>query len=204
MTSTVLDLHPLTARMLAELELTPDAAGDTGPDRVLALATAHFMAHERVDMGALAREAGVGRVTLYRWFGDREGLLARVMWTLSRQCLEWLARQDEPTLDHTLASVRSFMEVTSSYPPLLRFMSAEPAVALRAMLEPTSPLVSALADWARERLELAGLGGDDAGAAELAAVLVSVTSTYCWARVIAGGQADIDGAMRAVRVLLRT
>ena len=204
MTSTWIDVQPLTVRMLGELVLVPDpVAAATGSERVLALATARFMAEERVDMGALAREAGVGRVTLYRWFGDREGLLARVMWVLSRQCLAWLAEQEEPTLDHTLASVRSFMEVTSGYPPLRRFMAAEPAVALRAMLDPASPLVVALTDWACERLESAGIGKDGPSADELAGVLVSMTSTYCWARVIAGGEADIDGAMRAVRVLLR-
>ena len=215
MTSVATELHPLTLRMLGELTLRPDG-GETatsGPDHAVALATAHFMALERVDMGALAREAGVGRVTLYRWFGDRESLLARVMWSLSRQCLRWLAAQSEPTLDHTLGSVRAFMEVTRAYPPLRHFMDAEPAVALRAMLEPTSPLVAALTDWAEERLTKAGFGAELAGtsglgpsgpgADELADVLVSVTSTYCWARVIAGGEADIDGAMRAVRVLLR-
>lgn len=209
MPSASVDLHPLTLRMLASLTIRADGGVSpaTGPDRAIALATAHFMALERVDMGALAREAGVGRVTLYRWFGDRESVIARVMWALSRQCLAWLADQDEPTLDHTLASVQSFMEVTSTYPALRHFMDAEPAVALRAMLEPTSPLVSSLTAWAEEQLIRAGIGTGTAPheprADELAGVLVSVTSTYCWARVIAGGEADIDGAMRAVRVLLR-
>jgi len=198
--------HPLTLRMLDELVLTPDAGlTGSGPDRALSLATSRFMARERVDMGRLAQRAEVGRVTLYRWFGDREGLLARVMWVLSRQCLAWLVEQDEPTPEHTLASVQVFMEVTSAYPPLRHFMAHEPAVALRSMLEQTSPLVESLTEWATDRLTAAHFG--EAGgptAAELADVLVSLTSTYCWARVIAGGEADIAGAMRAVRVLLRS
>jgi hypothetical protein len=49
-----------------------------------------------------------------------------------------------------------------------------------------------------------GDGDASAGANELAEVLVSVTSTYCWARIVAGSEADVAGAMRAVRVLLRT
>jgi len=202
---TVAGLHPLTLRMLDDLVMHADAGlGDSGPDRVLALATERFMAEERIDMGALAREAGVGRVTLYRWFGDREALLARVMWLLSRQALAWLAHQEPATPEHVLASVRSFMEITSSYPPLQHFMAAEPAVALRSMLDPASPLVESLSDWAEEQLTLAGFDQRPGPRAhELAGVLVSVTSTYCWALAIAGGSADIDGAMRAVRVLLR-
>lgn len=204
MTARATGPHPLTLRMLEELELRPEVEDGAVSDGVLGLATARFMAGERVDMGALAREAGVGRGTLYRWFGDREGLLAQVMWVLSRQCLVWLAVQGEPTLTHSLASVESFMEVTSAYPPLRTFMRAERAVALRTMLEPNSPLVAALTAWTQERLEAAGVGeGEGPRADELAGVLVSMTSTYCWARVIAGGEADIEGAMRAVRVLLR-
>lgn len=204
MSPVVTEVHPLTLRMLDELTLTAGGpTPDSNAERAVELATSHFMALERIDMRTLAAEVGVSRVTLYRWFGDRESLLARVMWVLSQQCLAWLAAQSEPTLEHTLASVQSFMEVTSAYPPLQRFMAAEPAVALRSMLEPSSPLVIALTDWARERLALAGVGAVGPSADELAGVLVSMTSTYCWARVIAGGEADIDGAMRAVRVLLR-
>ncbi len=202
---TAVGAQALLERMLAELELRADAGlGDTGPDRALALATRRFMAQERVDMGALARDAGVGRGTLYRWFGDREGLLARVMWSLSRQTLAWLADQRPPSRTHVLDSVEAFMGITSAYPPLQHFMANEPAVALRSMLEPTSPLVESLTEWAEEQLSRAAFAGTPGPTAhELAEVLVSMTSTYCWARAIAGGTADIDGAMRAVRVLLR-
>jgi AcrR family transcriptional regulator len=204
-TPAVTEPHPLTGRLMTELRMQPDAGlGDSGADRVLALATARFMAQRRVDMGMLAREAGVGRVTLYRWFGDRETLLARVLWVLSRQALAWLAARDDPTPAHTLASVQVFMEVTNAYPPLRHFLATEPAAALRIMLDPGSPLVESLTGWAADRLTTAGFGASgDPGADELAGVLVSMTSTYCWARVIAGGEADIAGAMRAVRMLLR-
>lgn len=189
------------------LRLRPEEMlGSTAVDRVVAAAARHFLAEERVDMRSLAVELGIGRTTLYRWFGDREQLLARVMWVLSEQTLEWLATQaplDEKR--NILVTVEAFMEVTSTFPPLLTFMNAEPAAALRTLLEPTSPLVRSLAMWAAPRLAEAGFGVDRRGpsANELAEVLVSVTSTYCWARIIAGGEADVSGAMRAVRVLLR-
>jgi AcrR family transcriptional regulator len=48
-------------------------------DEVLALARAHFLDCRRVDVQAIAAECGVGRATVYRWFGSREGLLAEAM-----------------------------------------------------------------------------------------------------------------------------
>ncbi|MFL6060656.1 MAG: QsdR family transcriptional regulator, partial [Marmoricola sp.] len=102
-------------------------------------------------------------------------------------------------------TIEAFMRVTSEFAPLQRFLAAEPTLALRALLEPDAPLVVALGDWATDRLTAAGYGQPPGPAArELAEVMVSVTSTYCWARIIAGGQADVDSAMRAVRVLLRS
>ncbi len=198
---------PLVDLLQQTLRLQPDQMlGTSEVDRVVAAAAEHFLAEERVDMRSLAQELGIGRTTLYRWFGDREHLLGRVLWVLSEQTLEWLAAQ-APLEEkrNVLVNVEAFMEVTSTFPPLLTFMSAEPAVALRTLLEPTSPLVRSLALWTAPRLADAGYGVDRRGpsATELAEVLVSVTSTYCWARVIAGGEADVSGAMRAVRVLLR-
>src|SRR4051812_44544571 len=42
-----------------------------------------FLRGDRVDMGVLAGELGVGRATLYRWVGDRDQLLGEVMWSVA-------------------------------------------------------------------------------------------------------------------------
>ncbi|RNL63157.1 hypothetical protein EFK50_15745 [Nocardioides marmoriginsengisoli] len=197
----------LAMQLQRELRVTPGGAdGATTPEIVLATATRQFLAGQRIDMQILALEAGVSRATLYRWYGDRERLVGQVLWNLSRQALQWLADQSEPgDTEHALDTIAAFMQVTSEFQPLRRFLAAEPTLALRALLEPDAPLVVALGDWATDRLTLAGYGSDPAGPnpRELAEVLVSVTSTYCWARIIAGGEADVAAAMRAVRVLLR-
>lgn len=185
---------------------TSEPEGGATPEVALAVATQHFLEGKRVDMQILALEVGVGRATLYRWFGDREKLIGQVLWNLSRQALVWLAEQSEPgDTEHALETIEAFMRVTSEFAPLQRFLAAEPTLALRALLEPDAPLVVALGDWATDRLTAAGYGQPPGPAPrELAEVMVSVTSTYCWARIIAGGQADVDSAMRAVRVLLRS
>jgi AcrR family transcriptional regulator len=196
----------LAARLQRELRVEAGEVGDfPSPAAVLAVATQHFLDGQRIDMQVLAAETGVARATLYRWFGDRERLIGQVLWVLSRQALEWFAVQERPDeIEHVFSSVEAFMRVTSAFEPLRRFLAAEPALALRALLEPDAPLVVSLNEWATDRLTAAGIGKPPGPSPrELAEVLVSVTSTYCWARVIAGGEADVDSAMRAVRTLLR-
>lgn len=200
----------LATQLQRELRVHADPAvtgAFPSPSSVLGVATQHFLDGQRIDMQVLAAETGVARATLYRWFGDRERLIGQVLWVLSRQALEWIAIQKRSDdADHVLRSVEAFMRVTADFAPLRRFLVAEPALALRALLEPEAPLVVSLNEWATERLAAAGFGKDPAGptARELGEVLVSVTSTYCWARIVAGGEPDVDSAMRAVRVLLRT
>jgi AcrR family transcriptional regulator len=48
-------------------------------EEVLAVARAHFLDCRRIDVQAIAAECGVGRATVYRWFGSREGLIGEAM-----------------------------------------------------------------------------------------------------------------------------
>lgn len=50
-------------------------------DDVLRAARAQFLAGARVDVTIVARELGLGRATIYRWFGSREQLLADIIAT---------------------------------------------------------------------------------------------------------------------------
>jgi AcrR family transcriptional regulator len=56
-------------------------------DEVLALATERFLAAERVDMQAIARELGLARATMHRWFGTRELLLGETLANLAEERL---------------------------------------------------------------------------------------------------------------------
>jgi AcrR family transcriptional regulator len=46
---------------------------------VLALATRGYLRGARVDLQAIAAELGLGRTTIYRWFGSRDALLGEVL-----------------------------------------------------------------------------------------------------------------------------
>lgn len=46
---------------------------------VLGLARQQYLDGQRVDLTVLARELGLGRATIYRWFGSRDGVLGEVI-----------------------------------------------------------------------------------------------------------------------------
>ena len=46
---------------------------------VLAAAMHRYLRGRRVDVQAIAAELGLGRTTIYRWFGSREGLIGEVL-----------------------------------------------------------------------------------------------------------------------------
>src|ERR1022692_3320303 len=46
---------------------------------VLRVARAQYLAGQRVDLTIVARSLGLGRATIYRWFGSREQLLGEVI-----------------------------------------------------------------------------------------------------------------------------
>src|SRR5688572_1307822 len=64
-------------------------------DDVLGAAMHRYLRGRRIDVHAVATEVGVGRTTIYRWFGSREGLIGEV-----------LVRAAEPLLDDARARAR--------------------------------------------------------------------------------------------------
>jgi AcrR family transcriptional regulator len=46
---------------------------------VIAMARSQYLAGERVDLTVIARRLGLGRATIYRWFGSRDALLGEII-----------------------------------------------------------------------------------------------------------------------------
>jgi len=90
---------------IAEINL-PATAATEGPSRsrrrgrpatasrddVLAAVTELYLEGQRVDITVVAARLGLGRATIYRWFGSREALLGEV---IARQ-LELLVARKRP------------------------------------------------------------------------------------------------------------
>jgi AcrR family transcriptional regulator len=57
-------------------------------EAALGLATERFVTAQRVDIQAIARELGLARATMHRWFQTREALLGELLATLAEQRLQ--------------------------------------------------------------------------------------------------------------------
>jgi AcrR family transcriptional regulator len=62
-------------------------------EAALALARRRFLACERVDVQAIARELGLARATMHRWFGTREVLLGEMLAELAEERLQAIRRR---------------------------------------------------------------------------------------------------------------
>jgi AcrR family transcriptional regulator len=62
-------------------------------EAALALARKRFLAGERIDVQAIAREIGVARATMHRWFQTRDALLGEVLATLAEERVAALRRE---------------------------------------------------------------------------------------------------------------
>ena len=93
-------------------------------DDVLHLALNRYLHGERVDVQAIAAELGLGRTTIYRWFGSREGLID-----------ETVARAAEPLFDEARAGAkgRGGDALLDTFDRINRALAAAPA--LRTFLE---------------------------------------------------------------------
>jgi AcrR family transcriptional regulator len=83
---------------MTAVELPPPRRGRrpaASRDDVLEAALYRYLRGGRIDVQAIAAELGLGRTTIYRWFGSRDGLIGEVV-----------VRAAEPLFDEARASAR--------------------------------------------------------------------------------------------------
>ena len=91
---------------------------------VLRAALHRYLHGRRIDVRAIAAELGLGRTTIYRWFGSREGLVGETVW-----------RAAEPLFDQGRADARGTggRALLDTFDRINRGLEAAPA--LRRFLE---------------------------------------------------------------------
>jgi AcrR family transcriptional regulator len=78
-------------------------------EAALKLATERFLAGERIDVQAIARELGLARATMHRWFQTRELLLGEVLGALAEERLMATRAQV------TASGARALLETLDSF-----------------------------------------------------------------------------------------
>jgi AcrR family transcriptional regulator len=177
------------------------------PAAVFRIAQRMYLQGRRLDMQAIASEAGVSRATLYRWTGPREQLLSDVLWSLSNEIFEQ-AKADHPAhtgAERLLAIFRQHVGALVRARPLHVFLQQETHAALRILtsrdggVQPRT--VASLAALYREEFD-AGAFSPRADIASLAYAVVRVTEGFIYNDAIAAVEPQVERAASIVALLL--
>ncbi|MFF0492563.1 QsdR family transcriptional regulator [Nocardia sp. NPDC004068] len=118
-----------------------DASPRATPAHALAAARRRFLAGERLEMGDLATELGVSRTTLYRWTGDRDRLLADVVWLELRALLERaVAAASGRGLARLERGITWFLDACANAQPLHALLANEGERGVRMLTDLTGPI----------------------------------------------------------------
>src|SRR5947209_2493603 len=131
-TSSSCKTRAIAARLVSNEPQRRGRPAAASREDVLASALHHYLRGHRIDMQALAGELGVGRTTIYRWFGSREQFDGEVVASAAE---EVLARISAKTHGHgatrLLEIFDSFNRALAEAPALRSFLDQERDAALR-------------------------------------------------------------------------
>ena len=170
------------------------------------LARRRFQAGERVEVGALAQELSVNRVTLYRWVGTREALLVEVIWSLTEPTLALEYEQAPGRGGARIAhAVTRFNHDTLDHPGMKRFLEEEGEYAMRLLTSADAgyqPRLIAAVELMLSRETQAGNLDLPVDLHDLAYVIVRLCESYVYSQYITGKRPDPDRAQPILELLL--
>src|SRR3954454_17283368 len=174
-------------------------------DEVLAAAMDRYLHGLRIDVQAIAAELGLGRTTIYRWFGSREELIGEV-----------LLRAAEPLLEDARAKARGrggsalldtfdrFNRSLADAPALRRFVEAEGDAALGIISDGGGTVQPRIVAMIADTIEAEIRAGRYAPPVEtdtLAYAIVKLAEAFLFNDAVAGMRGDVD-RLRAVEAAL--
>jgi AcrR family transcriptional regulator len=170
-------------------------AGATRED-VLDAARSRYVDGERIDMRAIAADLGVGRATLYRWFGSRQELLGEV---IARETEGYFAHvrarvggRGAPALLETFDRInRGLVRATG----LRRYVEQEREAALRTLTSSAGRVQPAAVKAVAAMIEAEAASGayrPPTDPATLAYAIVRLTEAFIYNDALAGIRGDVE------------
>ena len=203
-----LPVTPRATKLQAALT-DPTEPEDSGPLRALRLGISTFMAKERIDMSALARELDINRATLYRWVGSREQFLVEMIWQLTESSLVRLDRECQSTGPDRIIDVTiQFSEEVIGNPGMKHWLATEGETAMSLLTRAGTGYQPRLIAWVEESIERQVDAGnmnlpEGVEPYELAYVIERVMGGYIYLDLITGEEPDARRAEPLLRMLLR-
>jgi AcrR family transcriptional regulator len=184
----------------------PDRRVRATPADAFSVARERFLAGGRVEMGMIAEELGLNRVTLYRWVGSREQLLVEILWSLAEPTLR-AAREEvsERGAERIVGILSEFIVSVVTNTGLTHFAEQEADLALRLMTREDAGFQQRLIEWVHRVLNeevTAGRLELRSDPAEYAYALVRVLESFVMTDLITGEQSHAERAAHVMRLLL--
>lgn len=189
-----------TAVFARALDPAVESLADDTSDRILdaALDLSAASGIRNLTMDDVAARAGVGRMTVYRRFGDRATLVEALSVREARRCLAALDAALDPTADPADQVADGFvaaMRLAREHPLLNRLARIEPEAVVAALAADGGALFTLMREFAAARLmEGSDLGRD--ASVEAAETLVRLCVSFVLVQDTAV-RLDDDAAARA-------
>jgi AcrR family transcriptional regulator len=171
-----------TAQLVRALAADVPADSEHILDAALDLAAASGL--RNLTMEDVARGAGVGRMTVYRRFGNRDALVDALTARELRRCLAELdgaSSADAPIEEQVAAGFATAIRLSREHPLLSRLARVEPDTVLGAFNADGGALLQACAKFLGMRLrasQAAGVLAADARIEELSELCVRVAVSF--------------------------
>jgi AcrR family transcriptional regulator len=172
------------------------------PLDVFELARTKWLQGERLDIGRLAAELGVGRATVFRWVGSKERLYGEICCALfNRELARAGAKAKGSGVARLVDTMQRLLRSLASAEPLRKFVSDDPGLAMRVLASRESP-VQERCTRAVEALIRQMADEPVIPPHELAYLVVRITESLLSRHAITGVSADIEAAIQAIEILL--
>lgn len=176
------------------------------PLDAFALASQKWMRGERLDIGQIASELGVGRATLFRWVGSREQLYGEVLnAAYTRQRAQIMCTASGQGIDLIVDVARRNLRALLESAALRKFIEHDPEFAIRVLTSKSSPVQARTIEIEAELLRSQIAAGHIHPLLDvdtLAYIIVRIGESFLYGDVISGRQPEIEKAVAAIRILV--
>jgi len=165
-------------------------------EEVLAAATELYLSGERVDILAIASQLGVGRATVYRWFGSRERVIGAVVTRIAEGLVADARAQARGRGARRLLEIFDHLNrALADSSTLRRFLQEERRTALRIITSSDGIVQPRMVELVREAIDeevTAGSYEPPVDTGTLAYAIVRLAEAFLFNDAVADIRGDVD------------
>ncbi|MCU1680061.1 MAG: hypothetical protein JWQ81_800 [Amycolatopsis sp.] len=155
----------------------------------------------------LAAELEISRATLFRRVGNRDQLLAEILWSMTEDVFDARSRGEYGSgADRIAGVVGEFVRTVNEAAEFREFLRREPERALRILTTKASVIQSRTIAKLEELIDAEireGALTPPLPVSDLAYLVVRIAESFIYTDVITGGEPDAAKARAAISALLR-